>query len=159
MPRIEEEVGDLLTKKGLTIATAESTTGGYIGHLLNLVPGSSKYFIGGVIAYNTRVKTEVLKIPAETIEHEGSVSAQTALVMARGARELLQADIGISETGIAGPSGGSPEKPKGTVFIAIDAKDGYQLVERFVWDTDRMGFKERTAEAALELVRHYLRPR
>ena len=157
MARIEEEVAALLTDKGLTIVTAESTTGGYIGHLLNLVPGSSKYFIGGVIAYNTRAKTEVLKVPKETIEHEGSVSAQTALAMAQGARRLMHADIAVSETGTAGPTGGSPEKPPGTVFIAIDVGDGYQLAERYVWDTDRMGFKERTAEAALELVRHYLR--
>ncbi len=156
MARIEEEVARLLTEKGLKIVTAESTTGGYIGHLLNLVPGASKYFIGGVTAYTTKAKTSVLNVPASTIEQNGSVSAQTALAMAEGARLLLEADIGIGESGTAGPTGGSAERPRGTVFVAISAKDGYQLAERFLFDTDRMGFKERTAEAALDLVKHYL---
>ncbi len=157
MPKIEEEVAALLTQKKLTIVTAESTTGGYIGHLLNSVPGSSKYFPGGVIAYNTRVKVKVLKVPQSTIDNDGSTSAQTALAMARGARELLEADIAISETGIAGPTGGSPQKPMGTVFIAISTREGYELAERHVWSGDRQGFKERTAEAALALARHYLK--
>jgi len=156
LPRIEEEVARLLTEKGLHVVTAESTTGGYIGHLLNLVPGSSKYFTGGVIAYTSQAKSEVLGVPMSTIEQEGSVSAQTVLAMAKGARGLLKADIAIAESGTAGPTGGSPQKPAGTVFIAIDTKDGYQLAERCQWDTDRMGFKERTAEAALGLVRTYL---
>ena len=156
--RIEEEVAQLLIEKGLTIATAESTTGGYIGHLLNSVAGSSRYFVGGVIAYHTRPKVELLKVPKETIDFDGSVSVQTALAMAQGVRELMQTDIGISETGVAGPTGGSAEHPVGTVFIAVSARDkGYQLAERYAWQADRLGFKERTAGAALALVRHYLR--
>ena len=152
-----EEIAKVLTERKLTIGTAESTTGGYIGHLLNNPPGSSKYFVGGVVAYHTKPKIEVLKVAKGVIESAGSVSAQTALAMAQGVRNVLDVDVGIGETGIAGPTGGSDARPVGTVFIAISTRDGYELVERHVWDTDRLGFKEKTAEAALALVRHYLR--
>ncbi|MCH7553113.1 MAG: CinA family protein [Chloroflexi bacterium] len=153
---LEEQVGELLVKAGLTIATAESTTGGYIGHLLNNVAGSSKYYVGSVVAYHTRPKISVLHVPEEVFKTSGSVSVQCALAMAQGVREVMDVDIGVSETGIAGPSRGTPEKPVGTVFIAISTKDGYELAERHVWDADRAGFKVRTAEAVLELVRHYV---
>ena len=153
---METETAELLKQRGLTIATAESTTGGYIGHLLNNVPGASKFFPGGIIAYNTKAKTELLGVPLSTIENDGSVSAQTALAMAHGIRELLDTDIGVGETGIAGPTGGSQEKPQGTVFIAITTKDGYQLAERYVFDGGRVEFKKRTADAVLTLVLHYL---
>lgn len=156
MPRLEEQIAEALTRRRLTIATAESTTGGYIGHLLNNVPGSSKYFLGGVVAYHTRPKAEILKVPQEVLEGHGSVSAACALAMARSARDLFHADIAVSETGIAGPSGGSEQKPVGTAFMAIATGDGYELAERSVWKTDRLGFKERAAEAALSLVQQYL---
>ncbi len=152
-----EEVAGMLAERGLKIATAESTTGGYIGHLLNSVPGASKFFPGGVIAYNSHAKTTVLKVPPETIDNAGSVSAQTALAMAQGAREVMDTDIGVGETGIAGPTGGSDDKPRGTVFIAISVRDGYELAERYVFDEGRERFKEHTAEAVLSLVRHYLK--
>jgi PncC family amidohydrolase len=152
----EAHVAEALMKAGKRVAVAESTTGGYIGHLLNNVPGSSKYFIGGVVAYSNQPKMHVLKVPEHVLKETGSVSAQTALAMAQGVRVLMQADIGVAETGIAGPSHGSPEKPVGTVFMAISTKDGYELVERSVWQTDRMGFKEKTAEAVFSLVEHYL---
>ncbi len=157
MPSIEEQVAEALTARRLTIATAESTTGGYIGHLLNNVPGSSKYYIGSVVAYHTKPKVDLLKVPEHVIKEAGSVSAQCALAMAQGVRQLLGTDIGVSETGIAGPTGGRPDRPVGTVFIAISAKDGYELAERCVFQTDRIGFKERTAEAVLALVQHYLK--
>ncbi len=157
MARIEEQVAEQLVQRGLTIATAESTTGGYIGHLLNTIPGSSRYYVGSVVAYHTRPKIQLLKVPEAVIKDAGSVSAQCALAMAKGVRELLGTDIGVGETGIAGPTGGRPDRPVGTVYIAIAAKDGYQLAERCVWDADRMAFKERTAEAVLALVQHYLR--
>lgn len=152
----EEQVAEALIKAGKRIAVAESTTGGYIGHLLNNVPGSSKYFIGGVVAYSNQPKIHVLKVPEHVLKEAGSVSAQTALAMAQGVRALMQADIGVAETGIAGPSHGSPEKPVGTVFMAISTKDGYELVERSVWNTDRIGFKEKTADAVFSLIEHYL---
>ena len=156
MARAEERIGELLTERKQTIVTAESTTGGYIGHLLNNVAGSSRYHPGGVVAYASKPKIELLKVPESIIKGGGSVSAQCALAMAQGVRALFDADIGVAETGIAGPSGGSAEKPRGTVFIAISTRDGYELIERNVWDTDRLGFKERTAEAVLALVEHYL---
>ncbi len=156
MASIEEEVGALLAERRLTIATAESTTGGYIGHLLNNVPGSSRYYIGSVVAYSNSPKIQVLNVPEDTLKGNGSVSAQTTLAMAEGVLELMGVDIGISESGVAGPGGGTGQHPVGTVFIAITARDGYQLAERNVWQGDRISFKQQTAQAALEMVRHYL---
>ena len=156
MASIEEEVGALLVGQGLSIATAESTTGGYIGHLLNNVPGSSRYYIGSVVAYSNSPKMRALNVPEDTLKESGSVSAQTSLAMAEGVLELMGVDVGISESGVAGPGGGSGQHPVGTVFIAIAARDGYKLVERNVWQGDRISFKQQTAQAALEMVRHYL---
>jgi PncC family amidohydrolase len=152
-----EEMARLLLEKGLTVAVAESSIGGYLSHLITMLPGASKTYRGGVVAYDNRLKTQVLKVPQVVIDHEGAVSAQTALVMASGVRVLCDADIGLSETGIAGPGGGDGLKPAGTVFMAIVARDGYQLAERSRWQTDRAGFKERTAEGMLDLALHYLR--
>ena len=98
----------------------------------------------------------VLHVPEATLKESGSVSAQTTLAMAEGVLELMGVDIGISESGVAGPGGGSGQHPVGTVFIAIVARDGYQLAERNVWQGDRISFKQQTAQAALEMVRHYL---
>ena len=133
-----EEVAGMLAERGLKIATAESTTGGYIGHLLNSVPGASKFFPGGVIAYNSHAKTTVLKVPPETIDNAGSVSAQTALAMAQGAREVMDTDIGRRRDGHRRAHwGGRTDKPRGTVFIAISVRDGYELAERYVFDEGR----------------------
>jgi len=154
---IEETVGLLLRESGKTIATAESTAGGYIGHLLNNVPGSSKYYIGSIVAYHSRPKQTLLNVPEHLFKDVGSVSVQVTLAMAQGVRNALDTDIGVSETGIAGPTGGNPEHPIGTVFIAISTRDGYELAERHVFDQGRSEFKERTAEAVFDLVRHYLR--
>ena len=157
MPSAEEEVAQLLAAKGLTLAIADSSAGGYLSNLLTAVPGISRSFLGGVTAYGNAAKVQVLKVPPYLLEHEGAVSAQTALAMASGVRVLLDADIGLSETGIAGPTGDSGLKPVGTVFLAIVARDGYQLAERSVWKTDRAGFKVQTANAMLDLALHYLR--
>ena len=153
---LEETVGRLLREGGKTIATAESTTGGYVGHLLNSPPGSSKYYIGSVVAYHTRPKKTLLSVPEEVFAEVGSVSAQAVLAMARNVRELMDTDIAVSESGIAGPTGGNAERPLGTVFIAISTRDGYELAERHVFDQGRTEFKKRTAEALFDLVRHYL---
>ena len=126
-------------------------------HLLTSVPGISKSYLGSVVAYGNAAKTQALKVPPQLIEYEGAVSAQTALSMVAGVRQLFDADIGLSETGIAGPTGGDALKPAGTVYLAIVARDGYQLAERCVWHTDRAGFKTRAAEAMLDLALHYLR--
>lgn len=155
---IAEAVGiaALLTAQGKTIATAESTAGGYIGHLLNSVPGSSRYFVGGVTAYANLPKAKVLGVPQVVLEEAGSVSAQCVLAMAQGVRELMDTDIGVAESGIAGPGGGRGDKPVGTVYIAISCRDKYELAERSVFQGGRQEFKEQTAEAVFSLARHYL---
>ena len=152
----EITVGRLLLKRHLTLATAESCTGGLIGHRLTNVPGSSDYFLGGIIAYANEVKERVLSVSQQTLETHGAVSAETAIEMARGARRILDTDVAVSATGIAGPGGGTLDKPVGLVYIALAAPD-FERVERFVWNQDREGNKWESSEAALRLVLEYLR--
>ncbi len=152
---LEAAVGRMLAARGLTIATAESCTGGLIAHRLTNVAGSSDYLLGGAVTYSNGAKQNLLGVPAETLVTHGAVSAETALAMARGARRLFGVDIAVSVTGIAGPSGGTPQKPVGLTFIGL-AADGYETVERHVWTHDRVGNKEASAEAVLKLVRRYL---
>jgi PncC family amidohydrolase len=154
-PPLEITVGRLLLKRQLSLATAESCTAGLIGHRLTNVPGSSEYFFGGIIAYANEVKERVLGVSLQTLETHGAVSAETAIEMARGARRLLNTDLAVSVTGIAGPGGGTADKPVGLVYIAL-AAPSFERVERFVWTRDREGNKWETAEAALRLVQEYL---
>jgi len=147
----EVVVGTLLRDRGATVATAESCTGGLIGSLLTDVSGSSDYVLGGVIAYANKVKQAVLGVHAETLASVGAVSRETALEMAHGARRLLGADYALAVTGIAGPSGGTPTKPVGLVYIAL-AGPGVARCERHVWDSDRVGNKMRTARRALQML-------
>lgn len=114
----------LLQARGLTCATAESCTGGGVGAALTAVPGSSAVFAGGVISYSNEVKHEVLGVPSETLAAVGAVSAETAAAMAEGARRLLKVDCAVSVTGIAGPGGGSPEKPVGLVWFGLATAQG-----------------------------------
>ena len=153
--KLEEVVGQLLTKQNLTLSLAESCTGGLIGHRLTNVPGSSDYFLGGIIAYAYEAKERLLDVKHNTLYERGAVSAETALEMARGARKALGADIGLSVTGIAGPGGGLPGKPVGLVYIALSARDA-EPVERYVWDSDREGNKALSADAALKMLEEYL---
>ena len=152
---LEISVGHLLLKYHFTLATAESCTGGLIGHRLTNVPGSSEYVLGGIIAYANVIKERVLGVSRQTLDTHGAVSAETAVEMARGARRVLGVDIAISVTGIAGPGGGTPEKPVGLVYLALAAPD-FERVEQFVWNQDREGNKWESAEAALRLVLEYL---
>ncbi|MDW8325050.1 MAG: CinA family protein [Anaerolineales bacterium] len=152
---LESEIGRLLTERRLTLATAESCTGGLVGHRLTNVPGSSAYFLGGIIAYSNDAKERLLGVRRETLSEHGAVSEATVREMACGVRHTLGADIGLAVTGIAGPGGGLPDKPVGLVWLALSARDA-EIVRRFVWDGDRLNNKERSAEAALELVRDYL---
>jgi len=124
---LEEEVGNLLKEKGLTIATAESCTGGLVAATLVNVPGSSEYFKGSVVAYSNEVKEKVLGVNPETLNTFGAVSAQTAREMAEGVRKLLSADIGLSTTGIAGPGGGTAQKPVGLTYFAIATPEGTKI--------------------------------
>jgi len=152
---LEIVIGKLLNARHFTLATAESCTGGLIGHRLTDVPGSSEYFLGGIIAYSNEIKERMLGVSHATLEQYGAVSAETAIEMARGARRVLQTDIAVSVTGIAGPGGGSADKPIGLTYIAV-AAEGYERVERFVWDSDRRGNKLSSSEAALQMVIDYL---
>jgi PncC family amidohydrolase len=150
------EIVPLLVDRGRTIAVAESCTGGLIGHLLTNVPGSSRCFIGGVAAYNARAKATLLGVAAGTMRDHGAVSAETATAMALGVRERLDADIGIGVTGIAGPGGGSEDKPVGTVYIAVATRDGRGEALREHFEGGREEYKEQAARRALELLREYL---
>jgi PncC family amidohydrolase len=153
--RLEERIGELLTRRGLTLAVAESCTGGLLGHRVTNVSGSSAYFQGGVISYSNEIKERILGIPHQTLVQHGAVSGETALAMAREARRLLRTDIAVSVTGIAGPTGGTPEKPVGLVYIGL-AAEGTELCERHIWEGDRSENKELSAQAALELLLKYL---
>lgn len=152
---LEELISQLLRQRGLTLATAESCTGGLLGHRVTNVPGSSDYYLGGVIAYANAVKESVLGVSREALATYGAVSAPVAREMARGVRLFLGADIGVSVTGIAGPGGGSADKPVGLVYVGLSVPGG-EWVERHQWDGDRLTNKARSADAALELLRRYL---
>jgi nicotinamide-nucleotide amidase len=138
----------------LKLAVAESCTGGMLGERLTSVPGSSDVFLGGVIAYHNDVKRNLLGVPAEAIERYGAVSEEVALQMATGVREKLGADVGVSVTGIAGPGGGTAEKPVGLVWIAVHASA--LKARRFHVGGDRAEIRQRAAQAALEMVRRAL---
>jgi PncC family amidohydrolase len=134
---------------GLTVATAESCTGGLVAHLLTEIPGSSAYVRGGIVAYANDVKEAELGVPATTLEAHGAVSAQVAVAMAEGARARLRADLGVGVTGVAGPDGGSEEKPVGLVYVAV-AGLGAPEVRRYLWAGDRSENKRDSAAAAIE---------
>jgi nicotinamide-nucleotide amidase len=145
----------MLAGRKLTIAVAESCTGGLIAHRLTNVSGSSAYFERGVVTYSDASKTELLGVPAETIGTHGAVSRETAESMASGMRKTARTAIGLSTTGIAGPAGGTPSKPVGTVWIGIADARG-TLALKFDFGEGRARVKERASQAALELVRRRL---
>ncbi len=149
---IEETVGRLLKQKNLTIAVAESCTGGLISHRLTNVSGSSAYYNRGVVSYSNEAKMELLGVPADLLDHFGAVSEEVARSMAEGIRRISKTDIGVAVTGIAGPTGGTPEKPVGLVFIALSDSGG-TIVRKHIFPDERLRFKDRTSQAALELVR------
>lgn len=114
------DIGDLLKAKGWTISTAESCTGGLISSLFTSIPGSSDYFVGGIIAYSNEIKRYLLSVSPQTLERFGAVSKETVKEMAAGVKKLFKSDVGISVSGIAGPGGGTSEKPVGTVVMGVD---------------------------------------
>ncbi len=152
---LEEVVGKILTAKKLTIAVAESCTGGLIAHRLTNVPGSSVYVERGVVTYSNEPKIEILNIPEKLIRQHGAVSKEVAIAMAENVRNIAGTNIGISTTGIAGPSGGTAEKPVGLVWIGYSDSHG-SFALRFSFGNDRLRTKERASQAALELVRRRL---
>ena len=153
---IEVKAGSLLRQSGLTLAVAESCTGGLISHKVTNVPGSSDYYVGSVTAYAYEVKVRLLGVRWSTLEQFGAVSQEVALEMARGARAALEANIGLSVTGIAGPGGGTPEKPVGLTWIGFSSPE-HEEAYRYVWQGDRLQVKEQSAEAALQILVEYLR--
>jgi nicotinamide-nucleotide amidase len=154
---LEELVGQRLKACGLTLAVAESCTGGLIGHRLTNVPGSSDYFLGGVVSYSNAAKHDLLRVPAETLAQRGAVSPETARDMAQGVRATFNAAVGLAVTGIAGPSGGSAAKPVGTVYIGLATPDS-EDVWHYQFFGDRSQIKTLTAETALDRLRRKLKP-
>lgn len=152
---MEDVVGRLLTERKLTVATAESCTGGLIGHRLTQVPGSSAYVDRGVICYSNRAKSELLGVPPDLIEKHGAVSAEVAGAMAKGIRERSGVSVGVSVTGIAGPGGATPTKPVGLVYVGLHADDGQCITKEHRFHGDRSIIKQRSAQAALDLLRRW----
>ncbi len=150
-----EQLGSLLTQRGWTVAVAESCTGGLLGSIITDVPGSSTYFLGGIIAYSNTSKIDVLGVPSETIQKFGAVSDRAAIGMAVGLINNFACDFAIAITGIAGPSGGSDAKPVGTVFIAVATEDGEKAKE-FHFKGKRQDIKKASVEAALGMACEFL---
>ncbi len=154
-PSLEIQVGNLLRQKGWKLATAESCTGGLIGHRLTNIPGSSAYYLGGVIAYAYEAKVAVLGVSWDTLNTHGAVSRETVLEMARGVRNRLGADLAVSVSGIAGPGGATPEKPVGTTWFGLCSAEG-EWTRVFHFSGNREENKAFSAESALRFVLDYL---
>ena len=152
---LEEQVGELLRARGLKLATAESCTGGLVGDRITNVPGSSDYFIGGVVAYAYEAKVALLGVSWDTLQAFGAVSRETVIEMARGARKALGADIAVSISGIAGPGGGLPNKPVGTTWFGLSAVNG-EWARVYQFEGNRQQNKSLSAEAALRFLMDYL---
>jgi PncC family amidohydrolase len=152
---ILKKVSNLLKEKKLTVATAESCTGGLIAHTLTNISGSSDYFDRGVVSYSNKAKIELLGVSERMLKEHGAVSEQVALAMAEGIRVKSGVDIGMATTGIAGPTGGTKEKPMGLVYIAISTSNKTE-VKKFLFSGSRLQNKESTCNAALNIILDYL---
>ena len=149
---LEEVVGNRLRELGLTLATAESCTGGLLGHRITGVSGSSDYYLGGVVSYNNKAKMELLGVKKQTLEKFGSVSEETVREMAQGVKSLFKTDLGISISGIAGPTGGSPEKPVGLIYIGLSSEKEV-TIKKFNFFRDRDSNKRISSQVALNMIR------
>jgi nicotinamide-nucleotide amidase len=151
LTELAERLQGLCLGAGLSVATAESCTGGRIASTITSVPGSSGYFVGGVVSYGDEAKATLLGVPREALQAHGAVSAQVARAMAAGVRERLSADVAVATTGVAGPGGGTPAKPVGLVYVA--RADATEVdVRRFHWTGDREANTIASTRAALELL-------
>lgn len=151
-------LGQALVDRGWQMAAAESCTGGLVGHAITQIPKASDHFLGGIVSYSNAVKEELLGVPHELIEGVGAVSAEVAEAMARGTLDRFgPARIAVSVTGIAGPDGGSEEKPVGLTYIGAALRDGPTVVERRLWPHNRDGNKRASALVALELAARLVR--
>lgn len=148
---ISIKIGKKLSAAGKTLALAESCTGGFISHLIISVPGSSQYYLGGIISYHNKIKKEELTVRKKTLKKYGAVSAECASEMALGIRKEFGVNFALATTGIAGPTGGVPGKPVGTVYIALAHKKNI-IVERFNFKGTRLKIIQQTAQAALEML-------
>jgi len=155
MADLEQEVGNLLRQKGLTLGIVESATGGLISHLITNVPGSSDYYKGSVTAYSNEVKIKVVGVKADTINKYGAVSYQVAEEMAQGGRKILATDICLADTGIAGPSGATPGKPVGLFYIGLSHQAG-TYSQKHYFQGNREQNKRQATEAALGWLKEYL---
>jgi nicotinamide-nucleotide amidase len=153
--KLLDKISDLLKKRNLTVATAESCTGGLVAHSLTNISGSSDYFDRGVISYSNESKNEMLGVSEKILKEYGAVSEQAAKAMADGVRTRSNVDIGLATTGIAGPTGGSKDKPVGLVYIAVSTSRDTN-VKKFQFSGDRLQNKESTCNAALQMLLDYL---
>jgi len=149
-------IGHILRARGLKLVAAESCTGGLIGSRVTDAPGSSEYFLGSIVAYAYEVKVKLLRVSWDTLNRHGAVSRETVLEMARGARNAVGADIAVSVSGIAGPGGGTPEKPVGTTWVGLAAPDG-EWAREFHFTGNREQNKACAATEALKMVLEYLK--
>ena len=154
--KLEEEIGILLKTKNFSLSTAESCTGGGIATLITSVPGSSEYFNGGIVAYSNEVKMSLLHVSADTLEKYGAVSRETVTEMVNGAMKTLKTDCAVATSGIAGPGGGTPEKPVGTVWIAAAYKNEIVTMKQ-EGDCGRAGNVQKAIQNALLLLRDILK--
>jgi len=152
---LAKQAGDLLRRLDLRLAVAESCTGGLLGSHITSIPGSSAYFLGGVVAYSAEVKLRLLHVPQRILREEGTVSSATAAAMAVGARGLFHADVALGITGLAGPGGGTPETPVGLVYVAV-ASASATVCRRYQWSGNRQTNREWSCQAALALLCHHL---
>ena len=152
---VEEMIGNLLTAKGMTLSTAESCTGGFIAHKITTVPGSSKYFKGSVVSYSNEVKVNVLNVLSDDIQLYGAVSRQVVEQMADNVRRLLKTDYALATSGIAGPDGGTAEKPVGLVWISVSSPKGV-VSREFKFGNVRIQNIERTAQTAMMMLKEVI---
>jgi nicotinamide-nucleotide amidase len=152
---MEDVVGRILTERHLTLGVAESCTGGMIGHRITNVPGSSNYFLADLVTYSNDSKSKILGVREQTLKEHGAVSEQCVLEMAAGVRKVAGADIGLATSGIAGPAGGTPQRPVGTVCIALVA-NGFSNSRTYKFGGTRDWVKTLTSQVALDWVRRYL---
>ena len=149
--QLASELQTACLDRRLTLSTAESCTGGLVAHLITEVAGSSRYFRGGVVSYSNEAKLELLEVPREVLEAHGAVSAQVARAMAEGAAQRFGSDLAIAVTGIAGPDGGTPAKPVGLTYVAVES-EAYSAVKKHEWPYDREGNRLASVGAALDLL-------
>jgi nicotinamide-nucleotide amidase len=152
---LAEVVGNALVRRGRTLATAESCTGGFVAKLITDVPGASRYFARGWVTYSNEAKASQLGVAPELIAEHGAVSEEVAAAMAQGARRVAAADYAIGITGIAGPDGGTEQKPVGLVYISVDHRSGTDT-SRHVFPHEREAVRRRTSLAALDMLRRLL---